>query len=311
MAEPEAAPAVLFADVSGSTRLYETLGDSAAHRIVAQLLAQLREVITSQGGRVIKTIGDEVMATFEESRAALAAARAMQRDVARAVRSSDAPAGIRIGLHAGPVLEDAGDVFGDTVNIAARMVGMAKAGQILTTGETLDHVPARSRGETRHVDRTRLHGRGAELDVFEVLWGRDSVTSFVEIPSAGAKPRSARLALRYGRQETSVSPERQSLSIGRDSDNDLVLDFGVVSRRHARIEWRRGRPVLLDESTNGTLVVPDGALPTYVRREQLALEGRGVIAAGFEPQAHPERLIHYELVAEDPARQPSERVRNQ
>lgn len=296
MAEPEAAPAVLFADVSGSTRLYETLGDSAAHRIVAQLLEQLREVIAAEGGRVVKTIGDEVMATFDDARAAVATARAMQRDLARAVRSPDAPSGIRIGLHAGPVLEEAGDVFGDTVNVAARMVNLAKAGQILTTGETLDRIPARSRGETRHVDRARLHGREEELDVCEVLWGRDSVTSFVEIPRATPPP--SRLRVRYDSREAAVSRERQLLTIGRDEDNDLVLAFGVVSRRHARIEWRRGRCILVDESTNGTLVVPDGGLPTFVRRDQLVLEGRGVIAAGFEPESHPERLIHYELVAE-------------
>jgi class 3 adenylate cyclase len=191
MTEPESALAVLFADVSGSTRLYETLGDSAAHRIVAQLLAQLREVIASEGGRVVKTIGDEVMATFDEAGAAVTAARAMQREIARAVRSPDAPAGIRIGVHSGPVLEEAGDVFGDTVNVAARMVSLAKVGQILTSGETLDRTPARSRGETRHVDRTRLHGRGEELEVFEVLWGRDSVTSDAAAgPSARALSES-------------------------------------------------------------------------------------------------------------------------
>jgi class 3 adenylate cyclase len=298
MAGPEPAAAVLFADVSGSTRLYQALGDSEAHRIVAQLLERLRQVIAAGGGRVVKTIGDEVMATFDDAADAVKAARAMQRDVARAVRSRELPAGIRVGLHAGPVLEEAGDVFGDTVNVAARMVSLAKVGQILTTGETLALLPARSRGETRHLDRARLHGRAEELDVFELLSGRDSVTSFSEIPAARATPPPSRLRVRWLDREAVVSRERPLLTIGRDPDNDLVLAFGEVSRRHARIEWRRGRCILVDESTNGTLVAPDRRLPRHVRRDQHALEGCGVIAAGFDPESHPERLLHYELLAD-------------
>ena len=295
MAETGSALAVLFADVSGSTRLYETLGDAAAHRIVAQLLEQLREDVAAGSGRVVKTLGDELMAAFPGAPGAIAAARSMQQGFARAVRSPDAPGGIRIGLHFGPVLEEAGDVFGDTVNVAARLAALAKVGQILTTRETLARVPAAERGETRHVDRARLHGKREELDVVELLWGRDTVTRFVEIPSAEVDPARGTLRLRYRGRERRLSRQRPLLSIGRDDASDFVLRLAEVSRRHARLEWRRGRCILVDESTNGTLVAPEGALPTFVRRDQLALDGRGVIAAGFEPEAHPERLIHYEL----------------
>jgi adenylate cyclase len=295
MAETEPALAVLFADVSGSTRLYETLGDAAAHRIVAQLLERLREEVAAGAGRVVKTLGDELMASFPEASQAIAAARAMQQGFARAVRSPDAPGGIRIGLHFGAVLEEAGDVFGDTVNVAARLAALAKVGQILTTRETLDRVPAAERGETRHVDRARLHGKREELDVVELLWGRETVTRFVEIPSAEVAPARGTLRVRYRGRERRLSRQRPVLSIGRDDASDFVLRLAEVSRRHARLEWRRGRCILVDESTNGTLVAPEDALPTYVRRDQLALEGCGVIACGFEPEAHPERLIRYEL----------------
>jgi len=289
MSEPERHLAVLFADVSGSTRLYDTLGDSAAHRIVVQLLERLGAIAASEGGRVVKQIGDEVLVVFGDPASAVDAACAMQRSFARSVRSPDAPAGIRVGLQHGPVLERAGDVFGDTVNVAARMVALAKAGQILTTRECAERLPPRI--DTRYLDRTRVAGKEGELEVFEVLWGRASLTSFeaIPVPEAGA-PRALSLCL--GGREYRVSAESPTLTIGRDT-SDVEVPLRVVSRRHARIEWRRGRPVLVDESTNGTLVVPDGAPPTFVRRDQLPLEGSGIIAPGFEPGAHPDRVLRY------------------
>jgi class 3 adenylate cyclase len=300
MAEPQRHRTILFADVSGSTRLYATLGDTPAHRIVNGLLRQLGDAVRDQGGRVVKTLGDEVMACFDDAPAAVAAARGMQRHFAHSVRSPDAPAGIRIGLHHGPVLEEGGDVFGDTVNMAARMVELAKAGQILTTAGTVQRLDEAARDDTRHVDRAPVRGKG-ELDVFEVLWGRDSVTHFVEVPLADVATPGVRVRVVLGERELLVSRERPALSLGRDESNDLVLPYGVVSRRHARLEWRRGRVLLVDESTNGTLVVPTGAAPIFVRREELALEGGGVIAPGFEPDVHPERAIHYAVDVEDAA----------
>lgn len=299
MVAPDHSLAVLFADVSGSTRLYETLGDTEAHRIVGRLLEQLAEAIAAEGGQVVKTIGDEVMARFPEARPAVAAACVMQERFARAVRSPDAPAGIRIGLHFGPVLEEEGDVFGDTVNVAARMADLAKAGQILTTGETIERLPDAMRRDTRHLDRARVHGKEEEIDVFEVVWARDNVTSFVEIPRLeDVEPRGS-LRVRFEDRDLRVSRESPVLSIGRDADNDVVIPYGVVSRRHARIEWRRGRLLLVDESTNGTLVTPDRGAPTFVRRDQVFLEGSGAIAPGFEPDTHPELLVRYTLEQDD------------
>jgi len=141
--------AVLFADVSGSTALYEKLGDRAALAAVESVLNLLKRAVAVQQGRVVKTIGDEVMAVFESADAALQAAVDMQTQVTELPAVGDVCLGIRVGFHAGPVLEERGDVFGDAVNTAARLAGLANGGQIITSGpgylSTGDGTPTLSR----------------------------------------------------------------------------------------------------------------------------------------------------------------------
>jgi len=113
--------AVLFADVSGSTRLYETLGDERALATVGQCLALVREACDGHSGRVIKTIGDEVMAVFALADQAAQAAAAMQARVSTEPFAVGQRIAIRVGFHFGPALETDSDVFGDSVNVAARL----------------------------------------------------------------------------------------------------------------------------------------------------------------------------------------------
>src|SRR5689334_18180760 len=134
--------AILFADVSGSTALYELLGDKPAAKAIDACLGALKEVIETRGGEVVKTIGDELMVVFNSAAAACEAAREMQHRMAAWPPISGAKLAIRIGFHHGLVLEDKGDFWGDGVNTAARLAGLAKAGQILTTGATANALPA-------------------------------------------------------------------------------------------------------------------------------------------------------------------------
>src|SRR5512138_160956 len=107
---------VLFADVSGSTKLYEAVGDAAAHEAIDLCVKLFGAIATQHGGRVVKTIGDEVMAIFAEAAAAGHAAVDIQLAVAQMAPVDKVKLGVRIGLNAGPVVERDGDVFGDTVN---------------------------------------------------------------------------------------------------------------------------------------------------------------------------------------------------
>ena len=121
--------AVLFADVAGSTKLYEALGDKLAKKLVDEVLAALTIITRRHGGRVIKTIGDEAMCVFASAeRSFYAAIDIRQKIDTMPVVSGSSKRRIRIGFHAGPVIEEKGDVFGDTVNTAARMSGLARHG---------------------------------------------------------------------------------------------------------------------------------------------------------------------------------------
>jgi len=284
--------AILFADISGSTRLYEVLGDVRARERTSRCLSILTAVIQRHGGTVIKTIGDEVMSTFPSADAAVQAACAMQESVAAEVVPGETALDIRIGLHYGPALAELGDVFGDAVNVAARIVALTKARQILTTRQTVEMLsPVLSAG-TRHTDRAPVKGKQEEIDVYEVIWREEDLTRMEgsQIPRVDSQ---ARLQLRFREQEIEASHGRPVVTIGRGQQNDIIVLDTLASRMHARIEYRRGKFVLLDQSTNGTYVLTDEGETAYLRREEFVLRGSGVISLGRAAGREAPEVIHF------------------
>ncbi|HWU84189.1 MAG TPA: adenylate/guanylate cyclase domain-containing protein, partial [Rhodocyclaceae bacterium] len=132
---------VLFADVAGSTRLYEKLGDAEALRAIERCLNRVERAIASCGGKVVKTIGDELMATFATAELACHAATVMHARIEGLPSVAGGKLAIRVGFHFGSVLVDGVDVFGNTVNIAARITEVAKAREIITSAETAQLLP--------------------------------------------------------------------------------------------------------------------------------------------------------------------------
>ena len=274
--------AILFADVAGSSRLYETLGDAAALALVERSLALARAGTERLGGRVVKSIGDEIMAGFASAEDAVCAAIEMQQRVCdEPTRGSALPA-LRIGVHSGAVIEDAGDLFGDTVNTAARVVSLAKAAQILTTVQVLVALPAALQARTRPQGTAAAPGKREEIPLFEVLWqeSRDDATVIV----TRAPLSNARLKLICGAREFLLGADQPSATLGRDPASDIVVMSPKASRVHGRIERRRDKFVLIDQSSNGTWVSQEGSAEVLVRREELVLRGRGRMSFG-EPQA--------------------------
>ena len=273
---------IVFADIAGSTRLYELLGDALARALIADCLALLSEQTTRHGGIVIKTIGDEVMCTFPRSDQAVEAAMAMQEAVTNELprRNAGSPSdmAIRIGLHHGPAILDEGDVFGDAVNVAARMAAVAKGGQIITTQETAEGLATNLRSTTRHLDRIAVKGKTGDIDIFEVIWQAEDVTRMATDLMQG-QARSAVLNVEYRDTRVTIDQNTPPLIMGRGKKADVMVDDSMASREHARIECRRGKFVITDMSTNGThLLTPEG--PAYLRREERVLTGSGKIALG-------------------------------
>ncbi len=169
--------AVLFADVVGSTELYEALGDLKARDTVADCINVMRHATEEHSGRVIKTIGDEIMATFPRADDALNAAREMQAAISQgeAVSVEGAPLAIRIGCDFGPVVEEDRDVFGSTVHTANRMTSQAKASQILTTSNIVAHLGPEWRRSVRQIDLAPIKGKRGDVAIFEVVTDSDDL----------------------------------------------------------------------------------------------------------------------------------------
>src|SRR6267143_3004961 len=147
---------VLFADVTGSTRLYETAGDSRAVEAIGVCMQKLREAVELHGGRVVKTMGDAVMALFPTPNAAAAAAARMQTDVESLPAVEGRKLGLRIGFQSGPVIQRENDIFGDTVNLAYRLHEQAVKGQVLTSDDTASLLAPVIRSATRRSEERRV-----------------------------------------------------------------------------------------------------------------------------------------------------------
>jgi class 3 adenylate cyclase len=270
--------AVLFADVSGSTKLYETVGDAEALKAIGGCLSLVRVACEGQGGRVVKTIGDEIMAVFSRADMAAEAAAEMQARISELPPVGRARLAIRVGFHFGPAIAVEGDVFGDSVNVAARMAALAKGEQVILSAETADALSPNVRARVREIDSLTVKGKQKEIGIFELIWqGADA-----DLTSLAIRPmtRPSRLELRHGTREIELTESRPSLTLGRDAQNDVVIADKMASRAHARIERRRDKFVLIDQSSNGTYVTVEGEPEIHLRREELMLRGRGHICFG-------------------------------
>ena len=289
--------AILFADIAKSTTLYETLGDKVAQNLIGRCIMLLSEVTIRHMGRVIKTIGDEIMCTFPAAENAVEAAIEMQQsleDLTIEENPEIMPPNIYVGFHFGPVIMEAGDVFGDAVNVAARMVQVAKERQIFTTEETVEMLLAEQRENTRCVDKTTIKGKSGEVSIFEVVWERQDVTVMLD-SSLESVTQRYRLEVSYGGQGLTIDEERPTATLGRQPHNDIVVNDRRVSRSHARIEYRRGKFFLIDQSTNGTFALVQNKKSISLKRDETQLLGDGLIGLGREATADDPDLIHYSV----------------
>jgi adenylate cyclase len=291
---------ILFADVSGSTKLFETLGDEAARRIVAHVLQVLGEITQRHGGKLIKTIGDEVMCTFPGALNGLLAATDMQKRVSTDPAFIRDNLAIRIGLHHGETLVEETDVYGDAVNTAARMASLAKREQIVTTASTVTGVTNTGPLRTRSLGTARVSGKLQPIEIVDVMWQDDTsnVTTVQRVVKlVEAQQRKARLLLRYRGQAIELDELAPPYTLGREASNNLMVDAEWVSRTHAMIEFKRGYWVLGDRSTNGTWVRLGEAEELRLHRDEIQLRSRaGTISLGQETGLNPDYVLQFQCI---------------
>jgi adenylate cyclase len=288
---------ILFADVSGSTRLFETKGDLEARRLIAMVLDALSLICVQHGGRVIKTIGDEIMCTLPTALAGVMAACDMQRKMSRDVNFLRENLAVRIGFHHGNALEENDDIFGDAVNVAARMTSLAKREQIVTTAATVNGLSGPRFPETRGLGRARVSGKLLPIEIVDVVWQEDTsgmtmVQSTIRMGDV-AVAAGATLTLRHRGRVIELTENSEPFMMGREGTNGLQVEADWVSRTHAQIEYKRGHFVITDRSTNATYVTVGQEPELRLHRDELHLRGAGTISMGQAASANAHDLIHF------------------
>jgi class 3 adenylate cyclase len=286
--------AVLFADISDSTNLYNTLGDSTARNVVTACLSAVTSVLPRYDGRVVKTIGDEVLCAFPSTDLAVLAAGEMQALVTSS-RPGNHPVMIHIGLHYGPVLVENDDVFGDAVNVAAYLTAVATPEQILTTETTEKCLSAALKSCVRPVFRTLLKGGTQESMIYQVLWRADNLDmTDVNLHYRKLIPSdTGSLLVTFNDERVRVDQWRNSVSIGRAKDCDLVVSDKFASRKHLTIKLMRTNFYLIDHSINGTFVSLESGEEVHVMRSELLLDSSGQIVLGHSRVERPVEIIHF------------------
>ena len=286
--------AILFADVVGSTQLYDKFGDTKASETVARCLDVMKDSTYQFNGTVIKTIGDEVMATFPTVDEAMGAASLMQKGLSGDLDDDGIPVSIRIGCHFGPVVQEQNDIFGAAVHTANRMTSQAKAKQIIISGTTVEQMGPEWRAQTRQIDVATVRGRIDEVALFELLWQPEEATSMLPTIDWESKAKGpSKLTLSFRDVTVVIDDKKKGANMGRADDNELVVKGNLISRIHARVEKRRGKFILIDQSTNGTFLENASGEETFVRRDSTELTGEGIIGLGRVAKPGTPLAIHF------------------
>ncbi len=277
--------AVLFSDISGSTKLYVDVGDERARQIVARTLELWSAFTLEGGGNVVQLRGDGMLCIFPNADAALMAVVRM-RDM-----PYQPPLSMHAGLHVGPVLQEAEQLYGDVVNLAARMADIAKRFEVVMTAVAQQQLTDAARWRNLRLLRgVPVKGKPEPMDVYLLAHDTRALTDYRPPPR---KMTGGRLTLRYAGTAHVLEPGATACVIGRDDDCRVKIDHRLASRRHASIECSAGKFFLHDHSTNGTYVSEQQSVPVLVHRELYQLKTAGVISLGIEPQHNIEHSITY------------------
>lgn len=287
--------AVFLVDVVGSTPLYERIGDVGALRQISECLDAIRAVTARYGGTFSHSKGDDVLSLFMRPEAALKAVGQISSQL------RNGPLKARIGLHFGPVIRTRGDIFGDTVNVTARLSATANPGEVLVSQSFFEALTPASRGALRLLDAMAFKGKQEPFDVYTLQDEDDGLnTQLVRQGDLAGRiagpPRHVNLVIRYGDLVRSCR-DNESVSIGRSPDCDIVVPRPWVSRHHASFTIANGRARLAERSSSGTFVSTGPGLEVFVRREDVLLFGSGSISPGLRASLGEAQILHYDIVS--------------
>jgi class 3 adenylate cyclase len=287
---------VLFAGVCGTAQFHEKLGETEANHALARCFNRIERASVAHKGRVIKSAGEELVALFETPDDALAAACEMQQRIENLPPASGLKISIRVAFHHGAVLVSDGDAVGDTVDLAARLVKLSLAGQIIATAETVEMLPSSLRESARDLGSSHSDGKLEDLRLFELSWRDGSDMPMMQTIPPPEVAAVSWLRLLYGEQELVLNQFRTKASLGRGVNCDIVIKDPRASRSHATIERRRDKFVVIDQSANGTFVSVDGEVEILLKRDDAVLRGRGFLSFGHHHGVADKDVVEFEVM---------------
>ena len=282
---------VMFASFVGMENVVQAAGDSTAREAVTRCFERIGGAATSCGGRLSKTMLDKAMILVATPDAAADAAVAIHTAVNEFPAVGAAKLALGIGFHYGPVIQKETDVFGDTVNLSARLGEQAAKGQIITTIETANSFSPIYRPWLRKLGTVDVKGRSDTVEICELVWRADDSATLISkrrVNTEGVQ----KLKLKYRGGEVVRRREKDAVIVGRDPDCGLVVDNDQVSRHHCTIERRGDKFVIADTSSNGTYVTIQGEEEVLLQREELTLSKRGWIAFG-QPRVAAKEAVEF------------------
>jgi adenylate cyclase len=293
---------VVFADLVGSTGIFERLGDETAGRFVTQLTGALSKTFEEHKGRVVKLLGDGLFVVFPAETDAVAACISIQARLKEKpvyAGGSGNAVQMQMGIEAGEVVEIDGDCYGDAVNSAARLADLAGAEQILTSQRVRGALPPMQQAQMRSLGPMYLRGKNEVTEVFRVDWHADHDSDATVMGVSMFKPgKDTALEISALGRTLRVEPQGEKLTIGRATTASLSINDARVSRVHATIEWRGGHFILGDASSFGTWVyMGNQSAPVVLRRTDCILVGQGQITLGCERGAENAPVVTFSVQA--------------
>lgn len=284
--------AVLFTDIQGSTAYYEKFGDLSGLAMVHQCNSLLERVVSKHGGRVVKKIGDAIMATFDNCEECVRTAVEMQKELQglNASKKEEDHTRVRIGAHYGLGIVKSDDVFGDVVNVASRVQSLALPEQILISDSLFEEV-VRCGFDTALLGRFQLKGKAEEREIYEVRWNRKLPArpnlghTVVASPTGETQEFRLQHVTQAGKIDAEYTLLGEGLTIGRIEGDLKFPDDSSMSSPHAHIYVHNGHPMVEDLGSQ---------LGIFVRLKGVfTLENRDIIIIGgqlFRFESKPEMI---------------------
>lgn len=279
--------AIMFVDICGSMHLYADYGDECAMTLTSRCIQGMQSAVTYNGGEMVETRGDGILCTFIDVDAAFKAFQSIiksqpYRQVA-----------VHGGIHWGPVISQHDSIFGDTVNVGARIANLAKDEEIIISEDAWKQLSTDHRALTRRLGEVRLKGKLKPLTIYLARFSQGDETRPCNMISSKSSPAS--LELSYMDKIVILNEPAPDLIIGRHIGCDLPVQHRFASRKHATIIGKLGKFFLLDHSSNGSYIIEADQQTVFICRDMVQLKDSGFISLGIEPNVNPDHVVRFRI----------------